>query len=194
MLRFSTWMKNLVILLVIITAVGYAVYNSDWFQREYVYPLPHRDKIFRYAQANSLDPFLVAAVIRTESRFVVGARSPKGAMGLMQMMPDTGQWVAAQIDYPSFSAAMLTDPEVSIRFGTWYLASLKHEFQNNDILALAAYNGGRGNVRQWINQFGWAVDFRDITQIPFRETRDYVRKVLEARERYRMLYGRQARQ
>jgi len=190
MLRFSRWVKLLAIIIVMMTAVGYAVYNSDWFQRQYVYPLPHREKVFRYARDNGLDPFLVAAVIRTESRFVVGARSPKGAMGLMQMMPETGQWVAGQIDYPDFSAALLTDPEVSIRFGTWYLASLKREFQNNDILALAAYNGGRGNVRQWMNQFGWSVEFRDISQIPFRETRDYVRKVLEARERYKSLYGK----
>ncbi|MDR3590261.1 MAG: lytic transglycosylase domain-containing protein [Negativicutes bacterium] len=190
MLRFSAWVKFLALLAVVLSAAGYAIYHSDWFQRQYVYPLSHREQVFRYAKDNNLDPFLVAAVIRTESRFVVSARSPKGAVGLMQMMPETGRWVAGQIDYPDFSATMLTDPDINIRFGTWYLASLKREFQNNDILALAAYNGGRGNVRQWINQFGWPVDFRDFSQIPFQETRDYVRKVLDAREHYRYLYGR----
>lgn len=189
MLRFSKLVKPLAIIIVLMAAVGYAVYNSNWFQRQYIYPLEHKDKIFRYARENGLDPFLVAAVIRTESRFIAGARSPKGALGLMQMMPETGQWVAGQMDYPGFSAGMLTDPEVNIRFGTWYLASLKREFQNNEILVLAAYNGGRGNVKQWMNQFGWTVEFKDISQIPFRETRDYVRRVLDARERYRTLYG-----
>jgi soluble lytic murein transglycosylase len=190
MLRFSTWVKLLTLFVVAVAAAGYAVYHSDWFQREYIYPLPHREQVFRYAQDNGLDPYLVAAVIRTESRFVAAARSPKGAVGLMQLMPETGRWVATQLDYPGFSATMLADPDISIRFGTWYLASLKREFQNNDILSLAAYNGGRGNVRQWINQFGWPADFRDISQIPFRETRDYVGKVLDARNHYRYLYAR----
>jgi soluble lytic murein transglycosylase len=189
MLRKTT-LAVLALLAMLAAAAGFIVYQSDWFQREYIYPFPYREKVFYYATENEVDPFLIAAVIRTESKFVANARSPKGAMGLMQMMPETGQWVASQVDQEGFNPGMLNDPETSIRFGAWYLASLKKEFKENEILVLAAYNGGRGNVNQWMRQLGWERGFRDIDKIPYRETREYVKKVLFARERYRNLYGR----
>ncbi len=188
MLRKTTLVALALVLA--LAAAGMAVYKSDWFQREYIYPFPYREKVFRYAAESEVDPFLIAAVIRTESKFIPGARSPKGAMGLMQMMPETGQWVAGQLDLQDFSPAMLTDPDTSIRFGAWYLASLKKEFKDNEILVLAAYNGGRGNVNQWMRQMNWDRNFRDTDRIPYKETREYVKKVLSAREKYRSLYGR----
>ncbi len=178
-----------VTLALLLAAAGFAVYSSDWFQKKYFYPFPYRSKVFQYAAAYEVDPFLIAAVIRTESKFVAVARSPKGAMGLMQMMPETGRWVAEQVGREDFRPELLNDPEVSIRFGAWYLASLKKEFKGNEILMLAAYNGGRGNVSQWMRQLGWGADFREIDKIPYRETKEYVGKVLFARERYRELYG-----
>lgn len=189
MLRKTT-VAVLALLAMLAAAAGYIVYQSDWFQREYIYPFPYREKVFLYATEYEVDPFLIAAVIRTESKFVANARSPKGAMGLMQMMPETGQWVASQVDQEGFQPGMLNDPDTSIRFGVWYLASLKKEFRENEILVLAAYNGGRGNVNQWMRQLGWERGFRDIDKIPYKETREYVKRVLSARERYRDLYGR----
>lgn len=180
----------LALVLLLAAAAGFAVYSSDWFQKRFFYPFPYQDKVFQYAVAYEVDPFLVAAVIRTESKFVAVARSPKGAMGLMQMMPETGRWVAEQVGRDDFRPELLNDPEVSIRFGVWYLASLKKEFKGNEILMLAAYNGGRGNVAQWMRQMGWGADFRDIERIPYRETKEYVGKVLVARAKYRDLYGR----
>jgi soluble lytic murein transglycosylase len=179
----------LVLFVALAAAAAFIVYHSDWFQKEYFYPFPYKDKVFRYGLANEVDPFLIAAVIRTESKFVAVARSPKGAMGLMQMMPETARWVAEQVGQEDFREAMLNDPETSIRFGAWYLASLQKEFAGNEILVLAAYNGGRGNVSQWIRQFGWGKSFRDTDRIPYKETREYVKKVLSARDRYRQLYG-----
>lgn len=132
---------------------------------------------------------MVAAVIRTESKFVSQARSPKGATGLMQMMPETAKWVAEQTDDSDFTLRDLENPEVSIRLGTWYLSSLRKEFNNNEILVLAAYNGGRGNVKQWMRQYGWTMSFKDISQIPFEETREYVGKVLRSKQRYKELYS-----
>lgn len=188
-LRIFIWLKTLALFLVLATAAGYFVYNSDWFQRKVIYPFPYRGIVFEYAEKNDLDPHLVAAIMHTESKFVSTARSPKGAIGLMQMMPETGQWVAGQLKISGFTESMLYEPEVNVRFGTWYMSSLKQEFDDNEILALAAYNAGRGNVKQWMRQFDWKMDFADIDQIPYRETKDYVKRVLHAKKRYSDLYG-----
>lgn len=184
-----TWMKVLGLCLLLLIVSIYIGYNSDWFQKKFIYPFPYQELVFKYAARNQLDPYLVAAVIRTESKFVSTARSPKGATGLMQMMPETAKWVAEQNELHNFTLEALEDPEISIKLGTWYLASLKKEFNNNEVLVLAAYNGGRGNVKQWMRQYGWDMLFRDINQIPFQETREYVGKVLRSKQRYRELYA-----
>lgn len=169
---------------------AYIGFNSDWFQKKYLYPYPYRDLVYQYALEYELDPMLVAGVIRTESKFIPQARSPKGAMGLMQLMPETAEWIATQLEYQDFSLSDLEDPEVNIKFGTWYLASLKKEFKGNEVLMLAGYNGGRGNVKQWMQKYGWSMSFSDIDQIPFKETKEYVGKVQRSKKKYQELYGR----
>lgn len=183
--------KVLVSMILLVVILGYIVYSSDWFQKKYLYPFPHREIVYQYALEKDLDPFLVAGVIRTESKFNTQARSPKGALGLMQMMPETAKWVAEQMDFPAnFDTSQLTNPEVNIRMGTWYLSSLKKEFKGNEVLILAAYNGGRGNVKQWMGRYDWTMSFNDVEQIPFLETREYVNRVLDSKKRYQELYGR----
>lgn len=175
------------LLLAVVFACG--AYRSTWFEKEYIFPFPYRQTVEDHALRRGLDPFLVAAVIRTESKFRPRALSPQGAQGLMQMMPDTARWVAQASGEGDFALEQLNDPEVSVRFGTWYLASLRREFQGNEILMLAAYNGGRGTVRQWMAQYGWTMDFRDVQAIPYGETREYVERVLASKEKYAQLYG-----
>jgi soluble lytic murein transglycosylase len=186
----KTWMKVLVGGIVVMVMAGYTVYNSDWFQKKFIYPFPYQDIVYRYSLENKLDPFLVAGVIRTESKFTENAISPKGAKGLMQMMPETAFWVAEQMHKRDFTLKDLENPKTSISMGTWYLASLNKEFKGNEILMLAAYNGGRGNVKQWMRNYHWTMDFKNINQIPFKETRAYAVKVLNSKRRYRELYGR----
>lgn len=188
--RFLAWLKRVILLTTVLCTAGYFVYNTDWFQKNYVYPFPYQDIVYRYALEHNMSPYLIAAVIRTESKFNPYARSPKGATGLMQLMPETATWIATQLDYPDFDVKVMTDPETNIRFGTWYLSSLQRQFGENEVLYLAAYNGGRGNVGQWINKYGWSASFREIEQIPFRETREYVGKVLRDQKRYQELYGK----
>lgn len=188
-MRFFRWCGVLFLLILVSLLLACTIYNSDWFQRKYLYPFPYQDLVYRYSREANIDPYLVAAVIREESRFGATARSTKGARGLMQMMPETGQWVARQLDLADFQPEMLDDPAVSIRLGTWYLASLQKEFGRNDVLALAAYNAGRGNVRRWMEQYGWSSSFRDPARLPFPETRQYVIKVLTAQRHYHDLYG-----
>ncbi|MEW6661491.1 MAG: lytic transglycosylase domain-containing protein [Bacillota bacterium] len=142
----------------------------------WAYPLEYVDIIRLEAWEKGLDPYLVAAVLRVESRFDPEAVSPKGARGLMQLMPETAQWVAKQAGV-KYHPDKLFDPGYNIKLGTWYLSDLLHEFNGNIWLALAAYNGGRGNVRQWLASRRWLGDVETLHKIPFAETRRFVQKV-----------------
>ncbi len=157
-----------------------------------LYPLPYKDTIFYYADANDLDRFLLAAVVKTESNFDPLAVSPKGAVGLMQVMPDTGKWAAQKSGIGGYSNDRLFDPEYNISIGSWYLADLKSEFNGDVVLMLAAYNGGRGNVKKWLEKENWTGRTGNLEQVPFPETRQFVRKVIWYRKVYGYLYGDKA--
>ncbi|MBC7104775.1 MAG: lytic transglycosylase domain-containing protein, partial [Firmicutes bacterium] len=139
---------------------------------------------------NGLDPYLVAAVVKVESNFEPQARSPRGAAGLMQLMPETGAWAARQLGETEFDPSALFDPELNVRLGTRYLAALWREFGGDTVLVLAAYNAGSGRVKEWLARAEWTGEGRTVDQIPFPETRHFVRKVLWYHEVYRYLYGR----
>ncbi len=153
-----------------------------------IYPLQHRKVIVREAKLRQVDPDLVAAVINVESRWRVNAVSPKGASGLMQLMPSTADWVAEQMGLAAFKQQDLFRPEVNIQLGTWYLANLLNEFGQSLPVAVAAYNGGRGNVEGWLEQGVWDGTLENAEQIPFEETKRYVIKVMHQQQIYLRLY------
>lgn len=188
-MRFLRFTKYFWIGLIVLAIGFYAGYHSKWFQQKVLYPFPYQDIVYHNSLKYEINPYLVAGIIRNESKFNSQARSPKGATGLMQLMPETAHWVATQTKQADFSERDLEIPEVNIRLGTWYLAELKNEFEDNEVLTLAAYNGGRGNVKKWMAQFGWTYAFQEIEQIPFKETREYVQKVLRDKQHYQELYG-----
>ncbi len=154
----------------------------------HLYPLQYRQLVLHYSRENGLDPWLVAAVVNVESRWRPRVVSSKGARGLMQVMPTTGEWVAAQMKVPGFHPDQLLEPDMNLRLGTWYLAWLLREFQGNQAVALAAYNSGDGPVRRWLAENRWTGDAHTAWQIPFPETRAYVVKVLAHRQRYGQMY------
>lgn len=156
-----------------------------------LYPFPYREAIIRHASAYGLDPYLVAALIKTESNFNPRATSPRGARGLMQIMPETGSWVALQLGLTQYHPDLLYEPEFNLAVGTWYLADLYRSFGQDTILVLAAYNGGRGNVIKWLEERKWTGEKSRLDQIPFAETRQFIRKVLWHYRVYRYLYGRE---
>ena len=182
--------KKIFLAAVFLAAIGiYTVWHSDSFQRRYLYPYPYRQTVEYYADRYEIDKNLVAATILAESKFDTDAVSHPGAIGLMQVMPDTGKWIANQIEDDDFTLDRLNEPEMNIKYGTWYMASLQEEFGGNKVLALAAYNAGRGNVHEWIELYGWDErTFDDYTQIPFPETREYVKRVLDNEQNYAKLY------
>jgi soluble lytic murein transglycosylase len=149
-----------------------------------IYPFPHRALIMEYANKNQIDPYLVAAIIRTESKFDSKAESAKGARGIMQLMPETASWAAHRMGIKHFNTNQLFDPETNIKIGCWYLANLSKEFKGNHVLVIASYNGGRGNVKNWLESEVWTGEKETLKQIPFPETKAYVGNVLNNWEKY----------
>lgn len=161
-----------------------AILNIDSIVR-FVFPLPYQDTIAFYGRVYNVDPVLIAAVIKTESNFNSKAVSERGARGLMQIMPETGRWAAEQTGEPAYDDNRLFDPETNIKLGTWYLSDLSKEFDGSIVLTLAAYNGGVGNVKEWLAGKTLINPESSISKIPFSETRFYVRKVMF----YHRFYG-----
>lgn len=161
--------------------------SSKAFWR-HIYPFPYRDIVTAEAARNNVDPNLVAAIIKTESNFSTGAESKVGARGIMQIMPETGSWAAKRMNLHGFQTDDLYKADTNIKIGCWYLNDLNQEFGGNKILVVAAYNGGRGNVKAWLQKEGWTGEHADVDQIPFPETRAYVNKVLKNYDWYRYLY------
>ena len=178
-------MKRLLVICAALFAI-YLLISMPIIQKKFLYPFPYRTTVENYSVRWQVDKFLAIAVMKVESNFQETAHSQSGAVGLMQIMPETATWIAKQLDEEPDN---LREPEKNIRYGTWYLAELLDEFNGNDVLALAAYNAGRGNVRQWMEQNHWDKTFADVDKIPYAETRDYVKRVLHCRERYSELYS-----
>ena len=176
------------LLLVVLTFAGWRLWRSDAVQMRFVYMWPYQNEIVTYARRNNMDPFLVAAVIKNESEFKPGAVSPVGAIGMMQIMPETGEWIAGQMGMKDYSIHSLYNPGINIRMGCWYLSELKYEFKDNMLLMLMAYNAGRGNTHGWMAANGWDYTFGEIKEIPYTESRNYVASVLHDRDEYYRLY------
>jgi len=141
------------------------------------FPTPLRDTVLRKAKAVGLEPAFVYGLIRQESRFITDARSGVGAAGLMQVMPATAKWTAKKIGLSNFAVEQLNDQEVNIAIGTGYLKLVLDDFGGSMPMAAAAYNAGPGRPRSWRN--GPVLEAAIwVENIPFQETRDYVKKVL----------------
>jgi soluble lytic murein transglycosylase len=156
--------------------------------REVTLPLRHEDIIRQQAQDKGLDPALVAAVIFAESKFR-DQTSPTGAKGLMQIQPETAKFIAQRSGGTEFELADLGTPQINIQYGTYYLRYLLDRYDDNVVLAVAAYNAGETNVAEWIERSPHGDRQFNIDDIPFPETRAYVRRVLNAEGDYRREYS-----
>ena len=178
--------KYISIILILVLFIFILAFSGRWYVRK-IYPIKYKDYIFKYSEENGIDPYLTTSVIFVESKFYPNSISKKGARGLMQIMPKTGEWIAEQIGIEDYQVDDLFDIETNIRLGTWYLAYLMKQFDGDLILVLAAYNGGQGNVREWLQQNQQVSDFDNF---PYKETRDYVVKIDCVYKIYKGLYNR----
>ena len=179
----------LVIFLIAVLAVGLG-FLADFLitcLEKSAYPQEYAEYVEVYAERYGVPEELVFAVIRTESDFDSGAVSGVGAVGLMQIMPSTFEWLTDEILFDHLESGMLYDPETNVRYGTYYLSYLYDRYGDWD-LALAAYNGGLGNVDKWLADERYADGEGSLKRIPFKETRQFVKRVNRARAKYEKLY------
>ena len=155
------------------------------------YPLRYKRQIVETARQFGLEPWHVAAVVRCESSFDAQAVSSAGAMGLMQIMPETGEWLAGKFgEKDSFEPENLFDPDTNLKYGCWYLNWLMDRYGRDVTLATAAYHAGQGKVDQWLQDAAISPDGTTIDPdaIPFSSTKTYVRRILTACAQYEELY------
>ncbi|MGD1899504.1 MAG: transglycosylase SLT domain-containing protein [Phormidesmis sp.] len=150
-----------------------------------VYPFPYPELILGWARERELNPLLVTALVRQESRFQPDIRSVVGAVGLMQVMPETGEWISDQIGEDSYT---LSQPADNVKFGTWYLDYTHSEFNENSLYAVASYNAGPGAVAGWVEEKDFASADEFVEQIPYPETKGYVESVFGGYWNYLRLY------
>lgn len=167
---------------VVLAAAGVGAWvvkeEPDWYLRAR-YPLEYEDILRAHGRNYDLDPTLLAAVVYVESRFDPNAQSGAGAVGLMQLLPDTAKGIALRTGGSRFVVADLRDPEINVRYGAWYLRHLRNRYGDVE-LALAAYHAGQGNVDRWREEGSGIV---------FPETRQYVDDVLRIKSVYEQAYG-----
>lgn len=202
----------LVILIVILAAtlILFKIVRIQDVVLRQIYPLQYETYVEKYSEKNNLDKYLVYAVIKVESNFKPEATSSAGAIGLMQLMEETAVerlnvisssenssnennlLNAASINEETDSSEPdnndLYDPETNIKIGTSYLAYLIELYDGNIVLALTAYNAGLGNVEKWIKDGIIKADGSDIENIPYKETENYVRKILSSYQMYLKIY------
>jgi soluble lytic murein transglycosylase len=194
--------RILIGLVIVAAAVAGAVLVAHWAGERLVagggpswytstaYPLAYVHAIRAGAARYDLDPALVAAVVYAESKFDAHAHSSRGAVGLMQVLPETADQIAAESGGTTFTAADLEDPRINVRYGSYYLRLAIDTFRGDKVAAVASYNAGMGVVGEWVRKAHAAGrDHLRARDIPYPETRAYVEKVLTARRVYRQEYG-----
>ena len=152
----------------------------------YAYPLKYKEVIYKYADYYDLERALIFSVVKTESSFDETAKSKAGALGLMQITPDTGKYIAGKLGVESYD---LLDVETNINFGCFYIKYLYIRFKNIDT-AMIAYNAGEGNVALWLINPEYSLDGKTIKDVPFPETAGYIKKIRENFSKYKKLYGK----
>ncbi len=158
--------------------------QKDYWQG--LYPFPFATEIANWSQQHQLNPMLVTALMRQESRFEPQIKSVVGATGLMQVMPETAEYIASKIDVKDYN---LENPEDNIKLGTWYLGYTHDEYDGNSMLAVASYNAGPGAVGSWLAKSKTRDADEFVEAIPYDETRGYVRSVFGNYWNYLRLYN-----
>lgn len=178
----------IMVVIIIILVLLFGVIKIQNIILKKIYPTTYSEYVYKYAKEYEVDPILVFAIIKAESNFNPNVVSPSNAIGLMQLMEATAEEIARKQEIKFVEGETLFNPEQNIMLGTKYFSNLMKEYKNNYLLALTAYNAGIGNVKRWIEQGIIKEDGSDIENIPYKETNNYVRKILRDYKIYEKLY------
>lgn len=179
-MKLKKFATIILIIIFVVFLVRYLLYHQ-------LYRLEYKDVIMKYSAEFNVDEYLVMSIINAESRYNKYAISPQGATGLMQITKPTAEWIAHSMGDEKFVLNDLYDPEINIKMGIWYINNLSKEFSSKELF-LAAYNAGRGHVNDWLDESIISIDGKDADNIPFKETANYVKKVIVYEKIYRILY------
>lgn len=175
------------IILLLIISIVIIFKPQNWFLKK-IYKLEYSEYVYKYAEENDIDPYLIFSIIKAESNFERNIESSSGAIGLMQLMEATAIEMANEIGEDVVVKEALYNPEINIKIGTNYYSYLIKRYNENKELALAAYNAGMGNVDKWIKEGTIKEDGSDLENIPYKETNNYVRKIVRNYRIYQSLY------
>lgn len=178
--------KTILIISIFIILSGVVLVESEYVEK-IIYPKRYSIYVNKYAEMFNLDENLVYSVIKAESKFKKDAVSRRDAKGLMQISDITRDWAIEELQLGEID---IFDPEINIKVGCWYLNKLYKEFGRLD-LVIAAYNGGSGNVRKWLENNNYSRDGKNLHNIPFRETSTYLDKVRKNYKKYSKIYGKE---
>lgn len=174
--------KFLLFFAVVLSIINYKPIMKHFF------PTKYSKYVIKYAKIYDLDPYIVYSLIKVESKFNPYAASSKNAVGLMQITPQTGAYIAKLLNDKNYKEDKLYDPAINIRYGCFYLSKLYKDFHGDLNSVLAAYNGGEGNVRKWLKISG-SINKLDAKDVPFEETKQYIYKVRKYYDVYKFLYA-----
>lgn len=178
----------LIVSIVLTIIVLFGVIKVQNIVLKQIYKTEYSEYVYKYSEENGIDPLLTFAIIKAESNFNRNVVSTSGAIGLMQLMESTAKEAGAKIGEAISVKEALYNPEKNIMIGTSYFAHLIERYEGNYLLALAAYNAGIGNVDSWIEEGIIKEDGSDIENIPYKETNNYVRKIVRDYKIYQNLY------
>lgn len=177
----------LLMLLVLLTLFWVRVWQPK--KQKIIYPLLYREELLAASEEFEIDPCMLAALVQVESSYQADAVSPVGAIGLMQIMPETGQWLSGKIELEEeYTTEMLYDPGVNLRLGCWYLNYLYDRYDGQWQEALTAYIAGQGQVDKWLKDPELSADGRHLDVIPGQDVKEYAAKVMRYHESYKEAY------
>lgn len=176
-----------IVIIIIIILFFTTLKPQNWILKK-LYKLEYSEYVYKYSEQNNIDPLLTFAIIKAESNFNRNIDSSSGAIGLMQLMETTAVEMANQIGEEVVVKEALYNPEINIKIGTAYYSYLIKHYEGNEHLALAAYNAGMGNVDKWIKEGIINKDGSNLENIPYKETNNYVRKIIRDYKIYQDLY------
>lgn len=191
------WKRKHIITVTLLICLGFLLYHTQTIGK-LMYPIHYKEDIRISAENFAVDPLLIAAIIRTESKYKPELVSAKQAMGLMQIMPDTADWIIDQAGYSPQMKDNLMRPEVNIEMGTWYVHWLQERYKGqmsyhqttDDLIAViaASYNAGHNRVGQWMRDDVWDGRYETRMDIPYGETRHYIKRVMYYYKKYTTFY------